>query len=391
MTPNKEIPKVSSSRWASAMSVCLIGILAFFFTSCGKEEEKPVAEVVRPVKTMTVAANVTGSGFTLPGKVRASKRVNLAFKEVSGRLIELPIEGKEGEPVKEGDLLARIDPKDFKTAVRNAEGQLKEAIAAVDLAKDEYDRIARIRKEDPGAASEALLVRKREAWNQAKGRVTSLEAALDDAKNKLNYTSLFAPFSGVIAKRYVDNFKEVKPTEPIVSLQDVSQVEVLVGLPENVMAFANKLGPSLDVHVEFPTAPGKHYELALKEAATDADPATQTYQVTLQMPQPEGLTILPGMTGSVVIAQKKGEETEAGEADDQRFIIPAIAVMGDPNGKSYLWVVDNMTVHKKEVKVGPLTGSQDIKVLEGLEGGETIVVAGVTKLQEGMQVTIWEQ
>jgi RND family efflux transporter MFP subunit len=345
------------------------------------------------VKTVTVTASGSATEFTLPGKVRAAQRVDLAFQEVGGRLIELPIAGKEGTKVEKGDLLARIDPKDFETAVRNAEGQLREAQATVDLTKDEFDRFSRIRKQDPGAASEALVVKKREAWNQAKGRLTSLQATLDDARNQLNYTSLFAPFTGVIAKRFVDNFQEVKPKEPIVSLQDVADVEVLVDLPENVMAFAQELGPRIDVRIEFPTVEGKQFPLSLKEASTDADPNTQTFQVTFQMPSPEGVTILPGMTGPVTIGEKAREGEEAAETAEKVLIIPAIAVMGDPEGKSFVWIVDskNMTVHKKEVKVGALTGSQDMKVLEGLEGGETLVVAGLTQLKEGMKVRIWEK
>jgi RND family efflux transporter MFP subunit len=127
--------------------------------------------------------------------------------------------------------------------------------------------------------------------------------------------------------------------------------------------------------------------LQLKEYATKADPQTQTYQVVLQMPQPEGINILPGMTASVVVS------TSGDVKEDGSIVIPAIAVLADPSGKNYVWVVEpqNMTVHKRDVSVGQLTGSENINILEGLEGGEKIVVAGVLKLQEGMQVRLWDQ
>jgi multidrug efflux system membrane fusion protein len=367
----------------------LVTFVVLLTTSCGKEEEQSAEpEVVRPVKVMRVVSRGIGSGLTFPGEVRAAQRVELAFKVVGGRLFELPIAGKEGEYVEAGTLLARIDPTDFETELRNAEGRLKEAEAALDLAKSEYARIQRIRKEDPGATSQAMVDRRREAVNQAKGRIKSLKASVDNAKNRLEYTYLRAPFAGLIAKRYVDNFQEVQPKQPIVRLEDISQVEILVDVPENVMAIRKATGPgAVKAFAQFPTAPGKPYALTIKEFATKADPATQTYQVVFQMPQPEDINVLPGMTANVSVSLL---EQETGE---RSILIPAIAVMTDPNGADYVWLVDSdhMTVHKKEVKVGRLEGSENIEVLEGLEGGESLVVAGVTKLQEGMKVSLWEQ
>ena len=75
------------------------------------------------------------------------------------------------------------------------------------------------------------------------------------------------------------------------------------------------------------------------------------------------------------------------------FVIPAIAVLSEPDGKSFVWVVDTkqMSVRKQEIKVGMISGSENIDVTEGLEGGETIAVAGILQLQEGMKVRLWEQ
>jgi multidrug efflux system membrane fusion protein len=232
--------------WIRIVSVrtCLILFLLLFIASCGREEEKAsVPEVVRPVKVITVVPSGAGSGLQFPGKVRADQRVELAFKVVGGRLIELPIAGKEGGYVKKGELLARIDPKDFETDLRNAEGRLKEAEAALKLAKSQYARVQRIRKEDPGATSQAMVDKRREAVNQAQGRIKSLKASVDNAKNLLSYTYLRAPFAGRIARRYVDNFQEVKPKQPIASLEDISRVELLIDIPENVMAVARAEGP----------------------------------------------------------------------------------------------------------------------------------------------------
>jgi RND family efflux transporter MFP subunit len=305
---------------------------------------------------------------------------------VGGRLVKLPIEGREGQEVKKGELLARIDPKDFETNLRNVQGRLKEAQADLELAKAEYARVQRIRDRDPGAVSGASIDRRREAVNATEGRIRSLMATVDDAKNQLSYTYLRAPFSGLIAKRYVDNFQDVKPKQPILSLEDISQVEVLIDVPENVVAVGRGSEGDIEAIVTFPSAPGLQFPLSLKEYATKADPGTQTYQAVLQMPQPENINVLPGMTGTVTLSVP-GIKTA-----DRGIIIPAIAVLAEPDGSSFVWVVDSkeMTVNKQKVQVGPMKGSENIKILEGLKGGETIAVAGVLKLQGGMKVRFWD-
>jgi RND family efflux transporter MFP subunit len=192
----------------------------------------------------------------------------------------------------------------------------------------------------------------------------------------------------LIAQRFVDNFQNVKPKQPILALEDITQVEILIDVPENVVAVVRDTeDEKIKPVAQFPTAPGEQYPLQLKEYATRADSATQTYQVVLQMPQPEGLNIFPGMTATVTLA------LGSSAAPDSSIMIPAIAVVAKPDGASFVWEVDSkeMTVHQRDVKVGPISGSENIRILEGLKGGEKIAVAGVLKLQEGMKVRFWEQ
>ena len=371
----------------SAVLICLTVFMISGLAACGKKEEAVSPEVIRPVKTATVASGADFAGLTLPGRVRADQRVELAFKEVGGRLLELPIAGREGQQVEKGELLARIDPKDFETDVNNVQGRLREAVASLDLAKAEYARVKRIQEQDPGAVSGADIDRKREAVNAMQGRIKSLRAEVQAAKDKLSYTNLEAPFAGLIAKRYVDNFQNIKPKQPILALEDISHVEILIDVAENVMAIERSgSGDNIKSVARFPTAPGREFPLKLKEYATTADTATQTYQVVLQMPQPEDISILPGMTATVTLS------LNSAIAMDTAVVIPAIAVLAEPNGRSFVWIVDKETlkVKKQEVKVGMISGSENIDVTEGLKGGETIAVAGILQLQEGMKVRIWD-
>jgi RND family efflux transporter MFP subunit len=364
---------------------CLLKpLLAVLFVSiavcsCGKKEEQGAQrDVARPVKILTVSQSAKELRQTYPGTVRASQRVDLAF-QVPGTLLELPV--TEGQEVKAGDLLARLDPKDFKTNLRNAQGQLGKAEANRDLAQAEYARVLRIREQDPGAVSGSMVDQKREGVNRAEAEIASLQAAVDAAQDQLSYTYLKAPFAGFVATRHVDNYQEVQAKEAIVSLDDISHVEILVDVPETAVFRSRPRGSHLQIFAEFAAAPGKRFPLTLKEFATRADPVTQTYRVTLQMTRPEDMMILPGMT-AIVVGVSAREEERAG------FIIPAIAVFADEAGESHVWVVDSdtMTVSKRKVTTGEITGTESVQILDGLDPGERIAVSAITQLQEGIKV-----
>jgi len=386
--------RIANSRPFSSGSPCIpsvffIGLLlAVFLVSCGENEAED-AVPARPVKTIRVRAASGNSHLTLPAKVRAYRRVELAFKGVSGPLIELPVEGREGQPVEKGELLARIDPKPYEIRLRSVQGLLKEASAALALARQEYQRVLKIQQMDAGAVSAADVDRKREGLHAAEGRIRSLEAEVEDARNKLRHTELRAPFNGLVARRWVDNFQEIQPSQPVLALEDISQVELLIDVPENVMATADAQGDDhgISFSAQFPAAPGKHFPLELQEYATRADPATQTYQVVLKMVQPEELNVSTGMTATVTA------DFDEQTASRQETRVPAIAVAADADGAGYVWVVDTdtMTVHKRQVKLGAVAGSEDVNILEGLKSGEEVVVAGILKLHEGMQVRLWEE
>ncbi|MFO7738323.1 MAG: efflux RND transporter periplasmic adaptor subunit [Desulfatiglandaceae bacterium] len=372
----------------SDWSVLALLLPAFLLASCSKKEEAVVQEeVVRPVKMMTVTSSTDALQRKFPGMVRAAKRADLAF-QVEGTLKQLPVD--EGREVKEGRLIAQLDQRDFENNLRNAQGQLARVKAALESAQSEYDRILRIQKQDPGAASESMVVKRREAVDQAKAEMESARAAVDVARDKLGYTTLRAPFAGVVSKRYVDNFQEVRAKQAIVSLDDISFLEILVDLPEIVVTSIKEsdkqTGSEARAHAEFAAAPGKEYPLKIKEFATRADPRTQTYQVVFQMKRPEGLLILPGMTATVV-----GKPPVSGEKRGF-FIIPTIAVFADDEGNSNVWVVDKekMTVGRRKVTTGDLTGEAGIQITEGLQSGEMIAASGVSQLREGMKVKAFD-
>jgi RND family efflux transporter MFP subunit len=336
---------------------------------CSKKEVEEPAPVVRPVKVFSVGGMESGK-LTFPGTVEAGEKAAMSFR-VPGRLIELPI--KEGQDVDKGALIGRLDPKDYQIAVNAAQAEYQKAEA-------DYRRYQALYEKDAVPVADFDFRRSQRDVKRAQ---------LDEAKKNLSYTYLRAPFAGRIGNRYVENFMDVKANEVIVDLNDVTKVEIKIDIPESIIKGVNT-GMKAEPYAVFESVPDQRFPLTVKEVSNRADPATQTFKATLVMPQPDTVRLLPGMTAQVEIWVSEADE--AGKKL-QDIVIPAIAVMGDEGGKQYVWVVkpDEKKVHKREVKVGEMVGTEDIHITEGLEVGEQVVVAGMKKLFEGMKVRIWEE
>jgi RND family efflux transporter MFP subunit len=362
------IKRVRFMNLCAGLAVAVImSVLILFAAGCGREDVQEKREVTRPVKIMTIRDTSALLSYGFPGTVRAARRAVMSFK-VSGPLVALPVE--EGQQVKKGDLIAQIQKRDFQNSVNEALARYREAEQQFRRYKELYAK---------KQVSKADFDRYRAARDVAK-------AQLEDAKNALRDASLRASFDGVISKRYVENFQKVMAKDPIVNLQDISRIEVLVDVPELFIAEIRE-SRAIKIIARFESILGKECPLETKEYSTEADPATQTYQVVLIMDQPREANILPGMTATVT-ATSRGAEGK-GRTD---IFVPAIAVLV-ASGNPYVWGLDPKAgvVHRKEVKIGSLEGSGSIRILDGLQPGDTIVVAGVAELEEGMKVRPWEK
>ncbi len=343
--------------------VVALAVVALSAAGCGGADEAPPPEVARPVATFTVGEGLS-SRLTFPGTVRAAERAELAFR-VSGPLIELPV--VEGDFVEPGQLIARIDPRDYRIAVTQAKASYDQAVADAVRYQRLYER---------NAVSLAELEVRVALRDVAEARY---EQALADLRD----TELRAPFAGQIGIKYVQNFEDVLAKEPILSLHNMDAMEIVISVPEQIIASVRE-GVNRRTVAMFDAAPGREYSVTVKEFAVNADPNTQTFPVTFSMPQPEDLNVFPGMTALIVVS-------DADVADEQPGVpltVPANAVFSDEEGNAHVWVIDaaELTVHQRPVRVGPVTGTDGIVILGGLEAGDMIATAGVYQLQEGQPV-----
>ncbi len=341
-------------RTAKLLMIALLGVYASSYVYA--EESKPY---VKLVKSEVISQGEEGENRKFPGKVRAVKRVNMAF-QVHGILKELNV--KEGEKVSKGQVLARLDERDFKNNLEATQATLKEVRLNYERSKKLYKQqvIPKAKYDEVKAALDAL---------ESKTRI--LEKQLDDTK-------LIAPFSGVVAKRYVQNFENIAAKSPILSLQDNSGIEVVIQIPESIMikGVEKKFNSSI---VVFDAAPKNSYPAQLSEISTDADPYSQTYSVVLKLNSPDDLNILPGMTATVEVQNETSSE-------DVKITVPLAAIFADVNNNNYVWRINTKnTLEKIRVFIGEIKGNR-VEVKSGVNEGDKLVVAGVNLLEEGEKV-----
>jgi membrane fusion protein, multidrug efflux system len=383
-------------------------------------------EVVRPVKTMVLSPGEGTRTRSFPGRVDASRRVELAF-QVSGLLTELPV--KEGQRVAKGEVIARLRQDEFEARLKTVQSQLDQARAALaalmqgerteeqlrrgmqaraaearlanaraemdrseqlvktrSISKSEFELVQttyRVALEDHQAALQLVAqgtIAREEDIDSKQAAIRGLEARLVEANLNLKDSTLLAPYDGVIAQRFVEEGQNVNATAPVVRFQDVDEIEVAVDVPEMVMTRDIRTADIVELTVEVSGAPGLQFPVTIREIAKVADPTTQTFNVRVALQSPSEIQMLPGMTATVTAVYRRAEIL------GNRLLVPVSAVMKTEQGEQVAWILGaDQIVARRPVKTGAAIASE-IEVVEGLQPGDRIVVAGVSALREGMKV-----
>jgi membrane fusion protein, multidrug efflux system len=408
--------------------IVVLGAGFVFFSKKNDAGAVPVhQQPVRPVKIMTLSGSTPSELRTFTGVIQARHEVDLAFR-VGGPLVEL--DPRIGQYIQKGDVIARIDSRDFEINrmrlsaalteanaglaamkagardedVASLKAQLKAAQVAMRDAETNYRRQKRLLEHK--ATTQAAYDNARAAFDTARAnvdvarqglkkarsgaRIEDIEAAeagikrlqadLRAADNALEDTRLIAPFDGYIGQKQVENFENVDPGEAIVTLLDFSRVEVHSAISEDVIVRQNEI---IGVTCTLDAYAGKTFQATIRELGHKTDQANQSYPLTVSLATDEKLIARPGMAASLTIELNKAANRNDG------FSIPSSAVFADPTGQPCVWRVDRKTL--RVIKTPVTTGSlhQDtIQITSGLSAGDQVVIAGARFLQDSQKVRI---
>jgi RND family efflux transporter MFP subunit len=346
-------------------SFLVLLVMAALLAGCGDSSEvQQVQEKAIVVQLTEVRNATTEQEFTFPAKVMAKTTVDLAFR-VSGLLksVKLP----EGKTIKKGQVVARLDPEPFERAVRMADVKLKQA-------ELELKRQRAIAKRGIGTE---------QSVDNALVDFELAEIELENAKANLEYSVLRAPFDALVAKRLIENTGFISPGVPIARLQDLSRIHFKFDVPERLVnQYSRTQVSKASAYID--GAINKDFDIEYVEYSTEPDPVTQTYQVVYAMDALQGVTVTPGVRATVTLKSNDGLVAEI-------LGIPVSSLVTDADNSLSVWVYesDTKTIRNQVVTVGPMIDGW-VAVLSGLEKGQKVVSAGVTKMKEGLSVRPFE-
>jgi RND family efflux transporter MFP subunit len=334
--------------------------------------------VIRAIKTIKIEERASGHTRKFSGVVEPVDKSSLSF-EVDGNVKEVLFD--VGQEITRGEIIATLDPKTFNLDLDAAKAKLRRARAQLKEKQAEYRRYSQVNKESPGAVSQSEVDQARSAFESARENVSVAISEVNLKNRDLTKTHLIAPFDGVIAKRHVEPFFEVKRGDPIYDVFIEGAMEVVSNIPETDIE-GIYLGQNCSL--VFPLDNQQKYNGIISEIGRAAGTAN-AFPVKIKI-----LTVdprlRPGMTAEVTFRIKDAKHHNA-------FLVPVKAIAPGYNARrGYVFVFDPETSSVKRQPVsGPgIVEDNRLMVTEGLKGGEIIAVAGVSFLEDGQKVKLME-
>ena len=349
-------------------------LIAALLAACSKSE--PAPEPVRAVKVIAVAATPFGSGYEFAGEVKAQTEVRLSFR-VGGKIIKRQAE--LGQRVKAGQVLAQIDPQDYKLAQDASRAQLNAAATNRELAAADFKRFAALKEQN--FISGAELERREAQLKAAQAQYEQARSQLAVQGNQASYAVLTASGAGVITAVEAEAGQVVAAGAPVVRIALDGLRDVVFSVPEDKVA---AFSPGVPVKVRG-WAQSSLVPATVREVSASADPVTRTYPVKVALgpetpPPPLGATVY------VLPVEISGERAQT----LQVIKLPTSALR--QQGKTTaVWLLDtaSMTIKSQAVQVATADGNEAV-ISAGLQPGMLVVSAGVHVLTAGQKVTIYK-
>ncbi len=364
------IAKYAPQKIALGATIAAVALL----TACSKPA--PAPEPIRAVKVMTVGASGLLASNEYSGEVRVRVESRLGFR-VAGKIIKRQAE--VGQRVKVGQILAQLDPQDYKLAVDGARAALAAAATNRDLAAADFKRFQSLKEQN--FISGAELERRDAVLKAADAQVSQAQAQLANVGNQVGYANLVADISGIVTAVDAEVGQVVSAGSPVVRIAQDGPRDVVFSVPEDKIASV-AVGSNAKARRWTGDAAATELSGKIRELAASADPLTRTYQAKMALEAsvnaPLGATVyvLPSNTLAGVQAIK----------------LPTSALMQSAQGASQVWLLDkaSMTVKPTNVQVATADGNEAV-IASGISTGDVVVSAGIHVLSPGLKVTIFQE
>lgn len=320
-------------------------------------QKQPIAETPIKVKAFQLGINSNQTKLYYSGTIEAGKNIALSFLTM-GTVAEVP--AREGDSVKKGQLLARLDCRSNKDALQIAQEKARQAEDAFKRFEPMYQH---------GNLPEIKMVEIRTGKNQA-------ELAMAIAEKNVEDCTLHAPEDGLVSERSIEPGDSALPGKTAMRLVAVEKVYAAISVPEQEIKGIKK---GMDAEVELSGQEGVRVAGKVSDVGVAAEPLSRTYTVRVLLKN-LGEKALPGMLCNVYVSRQGAQA---------QVLIPATAIKMDGAGKQFVYVVDQLSKRVRKTQVQSLGfRNSGVLISSGLKGDETLVSEGVQKLEDNMPVEV---
>lgn len=348
-------------------NVKLISILSLglILGACGGNSSSQEETIIVKTATASTYSNETVKEF--PIITQPFRTTELSFR-VSGPIDRLDVYA--GNYYRRGDIIAEIDPRDYRIRRERAEAVYRQS-------KAEYERISALYQKNNLSAS---------TYEKARAEYTSAKAAFDTAVNELEDTRLVAPFNGYVGEVYVEKFQDVKASQPVLTFIDIDQLKIEAYVTQDI---AYRVQPRQNVLLTLDVQPDTELEAQIAEVSKGTTQNNLSYLVTALLPNKEA-RLLVGMSGKIRFEESASELSDSTATGEHLVCIPQTALCNRPTVGSYVWTVhpESGIVSQRKVSVSKLLPHGNAGITAGLQPGEIVATSSLRFLSDGMKVKI---
>jgi RND family efflux transporter MFP subunit len=337
------------------------------------------------VDTAVVARREIVEYITVVGNLIGEATVDVTAR-AGGRIETIPV--KLGDRVTKGQLVAKMEDRDVREQVNQAEASLEVGKATVTqresdlaVAKQTLDRmeksfaaglISKQALEDAQARHNSAV----SAVAVAKAQTSQTQGRIDELKITLANTNILSPVDGFVGRRNLDPGAFAGNNTVIVSVVDLSTVRLVANLVEKDF---KRVSAGVRAQIEVDAFPGEKFAGQVSRVAPVFDPATRTATMEIEVPNP-GFRLKPGMFARVQLTAERRPNT---------LVVPRNAIV-DTDGKRGVFVVNEQVARFTPIRTG-LSDTDFIEVVGGIDEGQRVVTVGALALRDGDRITVTGQ
>ena len=356
----------------------LSGIGLLVLGACSSGNKKSIGQNTDEAIVVTVSVPSSGeqSGLNITGQVEASQSANISTR-VMGFITSLKV--KVGDHVNKGQLLATISSQDILAKRGQVDAMIAEAEANVKNAKKDFDRFTVLYGQQSATAKELDNVTLQ--YNAAKARLAGVQQMRNEVNAQLSYTSLTAPFSGIVTQKMTDAGSMANPGMPLLIIEQSGSYQVSASVPENMISQV-KQGASAVITI---SAVSKTIQGTITQINESSQYTGGQYIIKVSIPDKDKPGLYAGMYANVSVPLKTNSTAKANEINT--VMVPLQSIEHRDQLTGLYTVSTNNTALLRWVRLGKIYGNQ-VEVLTGLEKNEQFIVSAEGKLYNGAPVKI---